>query len=209
MDEKNSKWMHNTCDIDPDAVIGDGTRIWRHSCVRSATIGNNCQLGQGVYIDNGVVIGSGVKIQNYVSVFTGVTIEDDVFIGPNVTFTNVLNPRAWINRHDEFVPTLIKKGASIGAGAVILCGVTLGEYCMIGAGSVITDNIPHYTLAYNNKMKALKKRIICKNGCLSDISRGVGETMICPDCKDIYEIDGSDIRPINVKDGKIIHDPIV
>jgi UDP-2-acetamido-3-amino-2,3-dideoxy-glucuronate N-acetyltransferase len=209
MSLRGRAWIHNTCEISPDAKIGEETRIWRNSCVRTATIGKNCQLGQGVYIDQGVVIGDGVKIQNNVSVFTGVTIEDDAFIGPNVTFTNVLNPRAWINRHDEFLPTVIKKGASIGAGAVILCGITLGEYSMIGAGAVITDSITPYTLAYNDKIKALRKKIICKNGCLSGVSRGQGQMLVCLECNDIYEIDGSDIYPINVKDGKVIHDPIV
>jgi UDP-2-acetamido-3-amino-2,3-dideoxy-glucuronate N-acetyltransferase len=143
--------IHPTAVIDPGAVIGSGTRIW-HFChvMPEAVIGENCNLGQNVFIDNNTRIGNNVKIQNNVSVYNGVTLEDDVFIGPSVVFTNVINPRSFIERKSEFRPTIVKKGASVGANASIVCGVTIGEYAMIGAGAVVTKDIAPYALAVGN-----------------------------------------------------------
>ena len=118
-----------------------------------AVIGNNCNLGQNVFVDNNVAIGNGVKIQNNVSVYNGVQIEDDVFIGPSVVFTNVINPRSFIERKNEFKPTLVKKGASIGANATILCGISIGEYAMIGAGAVVTKDVAAFALVVGNPGK--------------------------------------------------------
>ncbi|MEO7445401.1 MAG: acyltransferase [Ferruginibacter sp.] len=131
--------------------MGENTRIW-HFChvMGSAIIGNNCILGQNVFIDNNVVIGNGVKIQNNVSVYNGVVIEDDVFIGPSVVFTNVINPRSFIERKFEFLPTIIKKGATIGANATVICGNEIGQYAMVGAGAVVTNNVSPYSVVIGN-----------------------------------------------------------
>jgi len=143
--------IHPTAIIDVGAIVGSGTRIW-HFChvMPTAQIGANCNLGQNVFIDNNVTIGEGVKIQNNVSVYNGVTLQDDVFIGPSVVFTNVINPRSFIERKHEFKPTLIKQGATIGANATIICGVTIGEYAMIGAGTVVTKDVAAYALVIGN-----------------------------------------------------------
>jgi acetyltransferase-like isoleucine patch superfamily enzyme len=135
--------------------IGDGTKIWHFAHVRDkARIGKNCNIGKSAYIDTGVNIGDNVKIQNFVSVYHGVKIEDDVFIGPSVTFTNDLYPRTFIWNEDKVGHTVIRKGASIGANATIVCGVTIGEYAMVGAGSVVTKDVPPFCLFYGNPAKS-------------------------------------------------------
>ncbi|MBC7777731.1 MAG: N-acetyltransferase [Phycisphaerae bacterium] len=140
-------FSHPTAIIDLGAQIGDNTRIW-HFCHVSAqsVLGENCILGQNVFVANGVTLGNGVKVQNNVSIYTGVTCEDDVFLGPSMVFTNVINPRSFVERKSEFRPTLVKQGASIGANATVLCGLTLGRYCMVGAGAVVTKDVPDYAL---------------------------------------------------------------
>ncbi len=142
-----SFFSHPTSIIDPGAQIGEGTRIW-HFCHVSteAVVGSQCVLGQNVFVANGVVLGNSVKVQNNVSLFTGVICEDDVFLGPSMVFTNVINPRSFVERKAEFRQTLVKKGASVGANATVICGVTLGQYCMIGAGAVVTKDVPPYGL---------------------------------------------------------------
>ncbi len=140
-------FSHPTAVIDPGAQIGEDTRIWHFSHISAeSTLGERCILGQNVFVANGVRIGNGVKVQNNVSIYTGVTCEDDVFLGPSMVFTNVINPRSFVERKNEFKPTLVKKGASVGANATILCGVTLGKYCMIGAGAVVTKDVPDFAL---------------------------------------------------------------
>ena len=140
-------FCHDTAVIDEGAEIGEGTRIWHWTHVSSqSVIGKDCSLGQNVYVANDVVIGNKCKIQNNVSLFDAVKIEDEVFCGPSMVFTNVLNPRSSIERKDEYKSTLVKKGASIGANATIVCGVTLGEYCFIAAGAVITKDVEPYAL---------------------------------------------------------------
>lgn len=148
--------VHETAVIDEGAQIGEGSRIW-HFChiMPEAKIGKNCNLGQNVFVDNYAVIGNGVKIQSNVSVYNRVIIEDDAFIGPSVVFTNVLNPRSFIERKDEFKKTLIRRGATLGANATILCGVEVGEYALIGAGAVVTQNIPAYALVVGNPAKVV------------------------------------------------------
>mgnify|MGYP003337831614 CR=1 FL=1 len=139
--------VHPSSYIDEGCVIGDGTRIWHFSHVMAGcTIGAACNIGQNVVISPGVVIGSNVKIQNNVSVYTGVTLEDDVFCGPSCVFANVLNPRAHVNRKAEFRATPVGKGATIGANATIVCGHRLGAYCLIGAGAVVTKDVPNFAL---------------------------------------------------------------
>ena len=132
-------FIHHTAVVDAGATIGSGTRIW-HFChiMPQAVIGEGCNIGQNVFIDNNAQVGNGVKIQNNVSVYNGVVLEEGVFVGPSAVFTNVVNPRSFIERKNEFKTTLVQKGASIGANATIVCGVTIGPYALIGAGAVVT-----------------------------------------------------------------------
>lgn len=155
-------YIHDTAEVFKGVNIGNGSKIWHHSQIReNSTIGENCVIGKGVYIDKNVVIGNNVKIQNYVSVYNGVTIEDDVLLAPNCTFTNDLYPRAF-NDDWEIAPTLIKKGASIGANSTILCGITIGEFCMVGIGSTVTNDTLPYSLMVGNPARL--KNFICRCG---------------------------------------------
>jgi len=138
---------HSTAIIDDGAIIGDNTRIWHWVHVSSkAKIGNSCSLGQNVYVGNNVVIGNNVKIQNNVSVYDNVFIEDHVFCGPSMVFTNVFNPRSEVVRKNEYRDTIVKRGATLGANCTIVCGVTIGEYAFVGAGAVVTKDVPPYAL---------------------------------------------------------------
>src|SRR3989339_1135444 len=140
-------FKHKSAYVDEPCEIGDGTKIWHFSHVlKNATIGKNCIFGQNVHVANEVVIGNNVKIQNNVSIYTGTVIEDDVFLGPSCVLTNVTNPRSQVNRHSLYEKTLIKKGASIGANATVVCGVTIGRYCFVGAGAVVARDVPDYAL---------------------------------------------------------------
>ncbi|MCO6497408.1 MAG: N-acetyltransferase [Chitinophagaceae bacterium] len=147
-------FVHESSVIDEGAVIGEGTKIW-HFChvMPKAVIGDNCNIGQNVFVDNNAAIGNRVKIQNNVSIYNGVELEDDVFVGPSVVFTNVINPRSFIERKDQFKKTLVRKGASIGANATIVCGVEIGAYALIGAGAVVTKDIPDFAIAVGNPAK--------------------------------------------------------
>ena len=149
-------YVHETSIIDSGCTIEDGVKIW-HFChiMPGSVIGENCNIGQNVVISPNVTLGKNVKIQNNVSVYTGVTCDDDVFIGPSVVFTNVINPRSFISRKSEFKKTNIKKGASIGANATIVCGHDIGEYAMIGAGAVVTKDIPAYALVVGNPARQI------------------------------------------------------
>ena len=144
-------YIHPTAVIDPDCQIGDGTKIWHFSHLMShCKIGKNCNLGQNVFVAEGVTIGDHVKVQNNVSIYAGVEVEDDVFLGPSMVFTNVLNPRSFIERKSEFKKTLVRKGATIGANATIVCGNSIGRYALVGAGAVITKPVPDYALMVGN-----------------------------------------------------------
>lgn len=148
---KRKYTVHASAYIDVRAEIGSGTKIWHFSHIMSgARIGTDCSVGQNVYVGGKAVIGNRVKIQNNVSVYDNVIIEDDVFCGPSCVFTNVINPRAFVERKQEYKTTLLKKGCSIGANATIVCGITIGEYALIGAGSTVTKDIPPYSLAYGS-----------------------------------------------------------
>ncbi len=139
--------IHSTATIDPGCTIGEGTSIWHYSHVMpGARIGTGCSLGQNVYVGRDVVIGNNVKIQNNVSVYESVVLEDDVFCGPSMVFTNVINPRSHVSRKHEFKETLVRRGATIGANATIVCGHTIGEYAFIGAGAVVTGDVEPYAL---------------------------------------------------------------
>ena len=152
----NNYYIHNTATLDKNVFIGNDTKVWHYSHIsEGVTIGKNCVLGQSTYIGKNVVIGNNVKIQNNVSVFENVKIMDDVFCGPNVVFTNVINPRAFINRKSEFKSTLINNGATLGANCTIICGNKIGEYSFIGAGAVVTKDVPDYGLLIGNPGKII------------------------------------------------------
>lgn len=167
MSKDRDIFIHSSSYVDSPSSIGENTKIW-HFChvSKNAKIGKNCKLGQNVFIGENVRIGNNVKIQNNVSVYEGVTIEDDVFVGPSVVFTNVLKPRAEYPARKKFTETLIKNGASIGANATIICGNTVGSYAFVGAGSVVTKNVPRNALAYGNP--AVIRGKVCK--CLKQLS---------------------------------------
>ncbi len=140
-------FTHETAIVDENVIIGEGSKVWHFSHILSQTsIGSNCSFGQNCVVGPSVSIGDGVKVQNNVSVYEGVEIEDDVFLGPSMVFTNVINPRAFIQRKDEFKKTLLKKGCSIGANATIVCGITIGEYALIGSGAVVNKDVKPYAL---------------------------------------------------------------
>lgn len=148
---KNNFFCHDSAVIDENTDIGDDTKIWHFSHIMSdSVIGKNCNIGQNVVISPNVKLGKNVKVQNNVSIYTGVIVEDDVFIGPSVVFTNVINPRSSVNRRDEYVKTILQNGSSIGANATIICGVTIGKFSLIGAGSVVTKNVKNYSLVVGN-----------------------------------------------------------
>lgn len=144
-------FVHESSYVDESCEIGSGTKIWHFSHVmKGATLGQNCNIGQNVVVSPKVVLGNNVRVQNNVSIYEGVICEDDVFLGPSMVLTNVINPRSAVSRKNEYKTTLIKKGTSIGANATIVCGVTLGEYCFIGAGAVVTKDVPAFALVVGN-----------------------------------------------------------
>jgi UDP-2-acetamido-3-amino-2,3-dideoxy-glucuronate N-acetyltransferase len=148
---KNDFFVHPSAIVDAGAKIGAGTKVW-HFChlMPGSVIGENCILGQNIYIGRNVIIGNRVKIQNNVSVYQGVVVEDDVFLGPSMVFTNVINPRSFIERKEELKKTLVRRGATVGANATIICGIEIGEYALIGAGTVVTKNVPSFGLIKGN-----------------------------------------------------------
>lgn len=151
-----SYYVHESSYVDEGAIIGEGTKIWHFCHIMSpCVIGKNCNIGQNVVIAPHVELGNNVKIQNNVSVYTGVVCEDDVFLGPSCVFTNIKNPRSEINRRGQYVPTVLKKGVTIGANATIVCGIVLEEYVFVGAGAVVTKSFPAYALIYGNPAKQM------------------------------------------------------
>jgi UDP-2-acetamido-3-amino-2,3-dideoxy-glucuronate N-acetyltransferase len=157
-------FVHESSYIDKNVTIGQGSKIW-HFChlMSGSVIGNNCILGQNVFIGQGVTIGNNCKIQNNVSVFKGVLLEDDVFCGPSVVFTNVINPRAHIERKDDFLSTIVRKGATLGANSTIVCGNTIGRFAFVGAGSVVVTDIPDYALFVGNPARQIGWMCMCGN----------------------------------------------
>jgi len=184
----NKVYVHPTAVVDKTAIMGDGTKVWHFVHVReNAEIGRGCVLGDFVYVGRGVKIGNGVKLENRATVYGRVKIEDKVFVGPHVTFTNDLYPRSF-STDWKIVPTLVKKGASIGAGAVVMCGVTIGEYAMIGAGSVVTKNVPSHAIVYGNPAEV--KGFACKCGRNLEEREKKREFVLmkCLFCGEKYEI---------------------
>ncbi|WP_405400114.1 acyltransferase [Maribacter sp. Asnod2-G09] len=152
----NNYFAHETSVIDVNSVIGNGTKIWHFSHIMANSIlGKNCNIGQNVVVSPDVVLGNNVKVQNNVSIYKGVICEDDVFLGPSMVFTNVINPRSAINRKNQYTKTTVKKGASIGANATIVCGNDIGEYAFIGAGAVVTKNVAAYALVVGNPARQI------------------------------------------------------
>ena len=162
-------FAHESCFIDANVSIGEGTKIW-HFChvLNGSKIGKKCSFGQNCVVGPDVKIGDRVKLQNNISVYKGLTIEDDVFLGPSMVFTNVMNPRSFIERKEEFKDTLIKRGCSVGANATIVCGVTLGAYSFIGAGSVVTRDVPDFALVYGSPAKVKGWVSLAGNGLKFD-----------------------------------------
>lgn len=190
----NSYFTHESAVIDNDCEIGSGTKIWHFSHVMSnCVIGKNCNLGQNVVVSPEVVLGDNVKVQNNVSIYTGVICQDDVFLGPSMVFTNVINPRSAIKRRDEFKRTLVKKGASIGANATIVCGNDIGEYAFIGAGAVVVKEVLPYSLVVGNPSKQIGW--ISEYGHRLDFDEKGQAT--CPESKDTYQLIDNKVSKTN------------
>ncbi len=186
-------FKHETAVIDDDCKIGKGTRIWHFSHIMSESIiGEGCNLGQNVVVSPGVILGKNVKVQNNVSIYSGVICEDDVFLGPSMVFTNVTNPRSAVNRRGQYSKTLVKKGATIGANATIVCGYDIGEFAFIGAGAVVTKEVPAYALVVGNPAKQI--------GWMSEYGHRLefdnNNTAICPESKDKYKLENNKVQKI-------------
>jgi len=182
---KKNYFAHETAVIDEGCTIGDDVKIWHFSHIMpNSILGNRCNIGQNVVVSPFVTLGTNVKVQNNVSIYTGVICEDDVFLGPSMVFTNVINPRSAVNRKSEYAQTLVKKGASIGANATVICGNTIGAYSLIGAGAVITKDVPDYALLVGNPAKQI--------GWVSEYGHRLHfnelNEAICPETKDRYQL---------------------
>jgi UDP-2-acetamido-3-amino-2,3-dideoxy-glucuronate N-acetyltransferase len=191
MAQETDYFVHESSFVDEPCAIGKGTKIW-HFChiMENTVIGEGCNLGQNVVISPGCVIGNNVKIQNNVSVYTGVILEDDVFCGPSAVFTNVVNPRSHVPRRDEYKQTLVKRGASIGANATVVCGVTLGRYCFIGAGAVVTRDVPDHAMVYGNPARLRGWMCLCGVKLDLGTSNNSIETAGCQTCGRRYRREG-------------------
>ncbi len=182
--------VHPSAIVDTGATIGARTRVWHFVHVMGgAVIGDDCSLGQNVFVSSGTRIGNNVKIQNNVSVYEGVTLEDDVFCGPSMVFTNVVNPRSHVSRKSEYRKTLVRRGASIGANATILCGTTLGEYAFVGAGAVVTEDVPDYGLVVGVPARRIGWMCAC------GIRLPAGPAPTCPECGRTYRESAGALSP--------------
>jgi UDP-2-acetamido-3-amino-2,3-dideoxy-glucuronate N-acetyltransferase len=188
--------VHESSYVDEPCVIGAGTKIWHFSHImKNCTIGERCNIGQNVVISPDVVIGSNVKIQNNVSVYTGCILEDDVFCGPSMVFTNVVNPRSHVIRRDEYKTTLVRRGASMGANSTIVCGITIGRYAFVGAGSVVSRDVPDYALVYGNTARL--RGWMCECGIKLGFGVDAGEESgRCASCGKTYRRKGSLVEEI-------------
>lgn len=192
MADQQEYFAHETAIIDEGCEIGKGTKIWHFSHVMShCKIGENCNLGQNVVVSPDVVLGNNVKVQNNVSIYTGVICEDDVFLGPSMVFTNVMNPRSAVNRRNQYLKTVVKKGVSIGANATIVCGNPIGEYAFIGAGAVVTKEVPAYALLVGNPAKQI--------GWMSSYGHRLAFTngeATCPESGEVYKLENNKVTRI-------------
>ena len=186
-------FAHETAVIDDGCTIGDGTKIW-HFChiMSNSVLGENCNVGQNCVISPEVILGNNVKVQNNVSIYTGVICEDDVFLGPSMVFTNVMNPRSAIVRRDQYTKTIVRKGASIGANATIVCGNNLGKYCFIGAGAVITKEVKNFALMVGNPAKQI--------GWISEFGHRLvfdeNNRAVCSESKQQYKLEKNQVSKI-------------
>lgn len=190
---ENKFFVHETAVVDEGCQIGEGTKIWHFSHIMSnCVIGKNCNFGQNVVVSPEVILGENVKVQNNVSIYTGVTCEDDVFLGPSCVFTNVTNPRSGVNRRGMYEKTVVKKGASIGANATIVCGHDIGRYAFIGAGAVVTKHVPDYALVVGNPSKQI--------GWMSEyghrLSFDENGIAICPESEEKYKLENNQVSKL-------------
>jgi len=186
-------FAHETAVIDDDCTIGEGTKIWHFSHVMTGCeIGTGCNIGQNVVVSPDVILGNNVKVQNNVSIYTGVICEDDVFLGPSMVFTNVINPRSAVNRKNEYMKTLVKKGATIGANATIVCGHQIGEFAFIGAGAVVLKEVKSYSLVVGNPAKHI--------GWMSEYGQRLvfdeNNIAICPESNEKYEFKNNQVKKL-------------
>ncbi len=188
-----SYFAHETAVVDEGCQIGEGSKIWHFSHIMpDCTIGERCNIGQNVVVSPGVKLGNNVKVQNNVSIYTGVECEDDVFLGPSMVFTNVINPRSAVNRRDQYAKTIVRKGASIGANATIVCGHDIGAYAFIGAGAVVTKTVPDYALVVGNPARQM--------GWMSEFGHRLefdttGRAQ-CPESGDYYQLEENRVRKL-------------
>jgi UDP-2-acetamido-3-amino-2,3-dideoxy-glucuronate N-acetyltransferase len=187
-------FAHETAIVDEGCKIGKGTKIWHFTHIMSnCTIGENCNFGQNVVVSPEVILGRNVKVQNNVSIYTGVICEDDVFLGPSMVFTNVINPRSAVNRKSEYARTLVKKGASIGANATIVCGHDIGEFAFIGAGAVVTKTVPAYALIVGNPARQM--------GWMSEYGQKLkfdeNGFAVCPESNEKYKLENGNVSKID------------
>ena len=186
-------FTHESAFIDEGCKIGKGTKIWHFSHIMSnCTLGENCNIGQNVVISPDVILGKNVKVQNNVSIYTGVVCEDDVFLGPSMVFTNVMNPRSAVNRRGEYLKTVVKKGASIGANATIVCGHDIGEFAFVGAGAVVTKHVPAYALVVGNPARQM--------GWMSEFGHRLefnsAGSATCPESGEKYQLENNSVVKI-------------
>jgi UDP-2-acetamido-3-amino-2,3-dideoxy-glucuronate N-acetyltransferase len=186
-------YAHETALVDEGCSIGNGTKIWHFSHIMpNCTLGEKCNIGQNVVVSPGVILGNNVKVQNNVSIYTGVSCDDDVFLGPSMVFTNVINPRSAINRRDQYAKTHVGKGASIGANATIVCGHDIGEYAFIGAGAVVTKNVPAFALVVGNPARQL--------GWVGEyghrLTFNYQRIAVCPESQQEYQLENNTVSRI-------------
>ncbi len=194
MSTEKDFFAHESAYIDEGCSIGKGTKIWHFSHIMpNCSLGENCNIGQNVVISPNVTLGRNVKVQNNVSIYTGVICEDDVFLGPSMVFTNVINPRSAVNRKSEYAKTTVKKGASIGANATIVCGNDIGEFAFIGAGAVVTKSVPAYALLVGNPAR--------QTGWMSEFGHKLkfdnNGMAVCPESNQEYKLENNKVSKIN------------
>ena len=193
MNQTQNYFAHETAIVDDGCTIGEGTKIWHFSHImKDCTIGKGCNFGQNVVVSPGVVLGNNVKVQNNVSIYTGVTCDNDVFLGPSMVFTNVINPRSAVNRRDQYAKTHVGEGVSIGANATIVCGHDIGKFAFIGAGAVVTKNVPDYALLVGNPARQM--------GWMSEYGHRLEfdntGLAICPESKQEYQLENGLVKRI-------------